>query len=65
MEMTTQPTKLASPMDVMYLLHKALRAEAWRVERVIDQLDEGSSLLARMQERCPRLGSPGLLRGTH
>jgi hypothetical protein len=52
-------------MDVMDLLHKALRAEAWRVERVIDQLDEGSSLLARMQERCPRLGSPGLLRGTH
>ena len=36
--------KLASPIDTMYLIHKALRAEARRVENVVSQIEEGESL---------------------
>jgi hemerythrin-like domain-containing protein len=43
-EVTTDIPTLESPIDVMYLIHKALRAEAARVEMVVDQLEEGSSL---------------------
>jgi len=37
-------TKLDSPIDAMYLIHKALRAEAARVEGAIDQIGEGGNL---------------------
>lgn len=42
--MTGELTTLESPIDVMYLVHKALRGEAARVEQVINQLEEGASL---------------------
>lgn len=42
--MTVEITKLDSPIDVMYLIHKALRAEAARVERISEQLAVGDSL---------------------
>lgn len=42
--MTAELTPLESPIDVMHLIHKALRAEAVRVEKVIDQLEEGGTL---------------------
>jgi hemerythrin-like domain-containing protein len=44
MEMTAAITKLETPIDVMYLIHKALRANAARVEQMIDQLEEGGGL---------------------
>ena len=37
-------TGLDSPIDVMYLIHKALRAEAANVERVAKELEEGGTL---------------------
>ena len=37
-------TRLASPIDAMYLIHKALRAQAARVEDIADGLNEGDSL---------------------
>ncbi len=42
--MTTESAKLESPIDVMYLVHKALRAEAAHVATVIEQLEEGGNL---------------------
>lgn len=42
--MTGELTPLESPIDVMYLIHRALRGEAARVERVVEQLGEGSNL---------------------
>lgn len=42
--MTVEITKLDAPIDVMYLIHKALGAEAARVEKSIEQLEMGSSL---------------------
>ena len=36
--------KLESPIDTMYLIHKALRAEARRVENVVSRIEEGESL---------------------
>lgn len=42
--MTAEITKLDSPIDVMYLIHKALRAEAARVEHVCQRLAVGDSL---------------------
>ena len=42
--MTTDLLKLESPIDAMYVIHKALRAEATRVETLVDQLEESSSL---------------------
>ena len=35
--MTAEITKLESPIDVMYLIHKALRVEAARVEQMIER----------------------------
>lgn len=37
-------TSLDYPIDVMYLIHKALRAEAANVERVVEELEEGGTL---------------------
>jgi hypothetical protein len=37
-------TKLASPIDAMYLIHKALRAEATRVEQMASELEVNGSL---------------------
>src|SRR5207249_2311392 len=42
--MTTAKISGASPIDVMYLLHKALRAEAWRTVRLVERLALGDSL---------------------
>jgi len=42
--MTAEITKLESPIDAMYLIHKALSAMAARVETLIEQLEEGGSL---------------------
>lgn len=42
--MTTEITKLDSPIDAMYLIHKALRAEAERVETMAGLLEVGGSL---------------------
>lgn len=44
--MTTEITKLKHPIDVMYLIHKALRAEATRVEELVRQFEIGNSLQA-------------------
>ena len=44
---TTMPKELItleSPIDAMFLLHKAFRAEAGRVQKLVDQLQEGDSL---------------------
>jgi hypothetical protein len=35
---------LETPIDVMYLIHKALRAEAAQVEKIADQLEDGGTL---------------------
>ena len=37
-------TSLDNPIDVMYLIHKALRAEALRVQGVAETLEEGGTL---------------------
>jgi hypothetical protein len=42
-------TTLASPIDVMYPIHKALRAEAARAEEVVRALDIGDSFLSFAQ----------------
>ena len=41
--MTAEITQLNSPIDVMYLIHKALRAEAARVEQAVTRLEIGGS----------------------
>jgi hypothetical protein len=41
---TTDPRTLEHPIDAMYLLHRALRAEAARVEALAGGLEEGGSL---------------------
>jgi hypothetical protein len=41
---TEEMTRLDSPIDVMYLLHKALRAEAVRVQEIASALTVGGSL---------------------
>ncbi len=43
-EMIEETTRLESPVEVMYLIHKALRAEAARVEKMVGQLETGESL---------------------
>lgn len=45
-ETTILAAKMAceQPIDVMYLLHKALRAEAWRAVSIAERLDIGQSL---------------------
>jgi hypothetical protein len=40
----TESAKLESPIDAMYLIHKALRAEAASVEQMIERLTTGESL---------------------
>jgi hemerythrin-like domain-containing protein len=42
--MTTQITTFESPIDAMFLIHQALRAEAARVEQVVSHLQEGGTL---------------------
>lgn len=42
--MADEITNLDSPIDVMYLIHKALRAQGNRAEKEVDKLDDGSSL---------------------
>ena len=44
--MADEITSLDSPIDVMYLIHKALRAQGIRTENEVDNLDDGSSLQA-------------------
>ena len=42
--MADEITSLDSPIDVMYLIHKALRSQGIRAEKELDKLDDGSSL---------------------
>ncbi len=42
--MTAVSTRLEHPIDVMVLIHKALRAEAARAEKIARDLEEGASL---------------------
>ena len=42
--MTSDIPRLESPIDAMYVIHKALRAEAARVETLVGRLEEGGSL---------------------
>ena len=42
--MATDIPKLECPIDVMYVIHHALRAEAARVETLVGRLEEGASL---------------------
>ena len=42
--MSSEITRLEQPLDVMFLIHKALRAEAIRTEKAVVDLDDGSSL---------------------
>ena len=42
--MATDIPKLECPIDVMYVIHHALRAEAARVETLVGRLEEGGSL---------------------
>lgn len=43
MEATAELTQLDAPVDAMLLIHKALRAEAGRVEEAVNQLEVGGS----------------------
>ena len=46
--MSGEITKLESPIDVMYLIHKALTAEAEKVQRMIEEFDlDGSRMTFR------------------
>ena len=42
--MSTEITQLENPIDVMYLIHKALQTEAVRVEEMVRQFEIGDSL---------------------
>ncbi len=42
--MTTEITRIEHPIDVMYLIHKALSAQAARVEETVRRFEIGSSL---------------------
>ena len=42
--MTTETTRLEHPIDVMYLIHKALEAQAAGVEETVRKFEIGSSL---------------------
>ena len=44
--MTAEITKLEHPIDAMYLIHKALRAEAAKVEDMVRHFEIGDSLQA-------------------
>jgi len=39
-----EKTSLAHPIDVMYLIHKALSVDAWRTEAIAERLNIGESL---------------------
>ena len=41
--MTVEITQLHQPIDVMYFIHRALRAEAERVEQAVTRLEIGGS----------------------
>lgn len=43
-DINTEITRLESPIDVLYLIHKAMRAKASRVEKLAGQLAIGNSL---------------------
>ena len=42
--MSNQDTRLDTPIDVMYLIHEALSAEASSVQRLIEEMEIGASL---------------------
>ena len=42
--MSEEIKKLESPIDTIYLIHKALKAEAGNIEDMVDHLDTGASL---------------------
>ena len=42
--MVEEITELKSPIDALYLIHKALRTEAHRAQSLVEQLDTGGSL---------------------
>ena len=42
--MTTEITRIEQPIDVMYLIHEALRAQAARVEETVRRFEIGNSL---------------------
>jgi hypothetical protein len=42
--MSTEIIRLENPIDVMYLIHKALQTEAVRVEEMVRQFEIGDSL---------------------
>jgi hypothetical protein len=44
--MTTDSIPLASPIDALYLIHRALRTEAERAEQTVQHLEVGSSFKA-------------------
>ena len=41
MESSSEVTQLDSPIDVMYLIHKALRNEADRAIKLVDDMENG------------------------
>ena len=47
MDSTNEITRLDSPIDVMYLIHKALRNEANRAIKLVDNMDNGGTLQAK------------------
>ena len=44
MDTAAQLIKLDCPVDVMFLIHKALRVEANRLETVVEGLESGGTL---------------------
>lgn len=46
MDSTGEITQFNSPIDVMYLIHKALRHEANRAIKLVDNMDNGGTLQA-------------------
>lgn len=46
MDSTGEITQFNSPIDVMYLIHKALRYEANRAIKLVDNMDNGGTLQA-------------------
>jgi len=46
MESSSEVSKLESPIDVMYLIHKALRNEADRAIKLVDDMENGGTLQA-------------------
>ena len=42
--MAEEFTRLESPIDVMFFIHKALSAEAAKVQKLIEEFEPGESL---------------------